>query len=431
MDWSIGFSPDDSAYAWDDHELIVYAVNPIIDVTSFRILSGTTKTWRASKKASDAQWPEPRKVYSRDVGAPFVYNPRLEQCILFGGKKVGPPADASGDTWLFDPSANSSKPWTLLSAKGTAKPSARWRSAAAVNSKGAFYLFGGNSDGGILGDFWSLTFQSSTDATWNRITSPGTAPPSRFNAALTASGSNLFLFGGWGTANAALGDLWMFETKWKVWALLNVASAPTPRFTYGMAPNLAVYDDAFTLLVGPGCSDDACNTVIQDLRNITDFTSSPLAAGSSFLTTRSAIFVAQQQARAYFFKTSGVDYLQLAETSCDVAVQCPGDFDDIESPDGNELNYATCCDAGRRSRYYDDDDDYDCDRKFQLPDKNFLLNALGSQHRSLVVGGTAVSATVAAGMLLAMALRRRRAVPQQTLVPDCNEGNEVLLQPEA
>jgi N-acetylneuraminic acid mutarotase len=167
---------------------------------------------------------------------------------LFGGSGVDS-AGSSGalnDLWKYNPAANT---WTwvggsnLVNAQGVYgtqgmaapgnMPGARAGAVAWIDSKGAFWLFGGQgngsgSSGGYLNDLWRYS-PSAENWTWidgstaagsaglfgsSGVPAPGNNPGARSDAvSWTDPAGNLWLFGGWifGYVDYAwLDDLWVY-----------------------------------------------------------------------------------------------------------------------------------------------------------------------------------------------------------------------------
>jgi hypothetical protein len=101
-------------------------------------------------------------------------------------------------------------------------------------------LFGGDGDGGPVGDTWSWD-----GAAWTQRS--GTGPSARQGAAMAARGSEVVLFGGRDTSFDDLADTWTWDgTKW---TLRTPAHSPSAR-EFGAAATVTATQGTTVVLFG-------------------------------------------------------------------------------------------------------------------------------------------------------------------------------------
>ena len=172
----------------------------------------------------------------------MVYDPVGKKMILFGG---GNGQTAFNDTWTYDPAENR---WTKLKPKGS-PPKCLGFATAYDPVRRAVLLFGGEGMEGYLGDTWSYDPAANT---WTEL-KPGTAPTARFASAMVhdPAGNRFILFGG-GVYTSRLemdcfSDTWSYDPAANTWTELKPSTTPTARFGSAM-----VYDpvSAVAILFG-------------------------------------------------------------------------------------------------------------------------------------------------------------------------------------
>ncbi|MEW5302348.1 MAG: hypothetical protein WDW36_005145 [Sanguina aurantia] len=109
--------------------------------------------------------------------------------LLLGGRAEN--GRTLGDAWVFDTQKCA---WTLLRVAGPV-PHPR-KMHAAVSASSRVILFGGEREGGLCDDLWSLKgLDGSEAARWTAL-KMRPAPGARFGHAMAVSGSSMALFGG-------------------------------------------------------------------------------------------------------------------------------------------------------------------------------------------------------------------------------------------
>jgi hypothetical protein len=130
-----------------------------------------------------------------------TWHPATAQLLLFGGQSDRQPylgdlwaLDVAGGAWAQHPSAPQPGP-------------RHFYSADLVEASGVWYLFGGDTPGGPVGDTWAY---DAAARSWSLVHEPGAseAPPPRLSADAAAVDGGLCLFGGT-TKTADLDDTWL------------------------------------------------------------------------------------------------------------------------------------------------------------------------------------------------------------------------------
>lgn len=151
-----------------------------------------TWSWDGSRwrNVSPGSGPTPVKRCLHRIG----HVASRDRLVLFGGQTNGTPY--LGDTWLYDLDG---RRWSEVEGKA---PRARNLYASASTPE-AFWVFGGMSSGGALGDLWRFD-----GARWRRVDAGGDAAPERggIEGATLGAGSML-VFGGT-DGSEDFDDLW-------------------------------------------------------------------------------------------------------------------------------------------------------------------------------------------------------------------------------
>ena len=182
----------------------------------------------------------------RQEGA-TAFDPGTGRVILFGGVS----ADAAlGDTWAYDPAANT---WTELWPKGTV-PSARSSKMVYDPTTRRIILFGGATQDEVVNDIWAYDPSANT---WTALTPSGTPPERRLGCALAydSSSHRVIVFGGANADSSTFfNDTWAYDPVANTWTELK-PSGELPRACYASM----VYDVTAERLImfaegGPGAS---------------------------------------------------------------------------------------------------------------------------------------------------------------------------------
>ena len=179
------------------------------------------------------------------------------------------------DLWKYNPATNE---WTWVKGNNTIdnigvyanptaslnKPGGRRSAVGWVDVSGDFWLFGGYGNGsatttGWLNDLWKYNIASNTwtmikgdnviDVTgvYSNATVSFNKPGSRYQSTAWRVGGNLYLFGGFGRANAAtngrLNDLWRYTIATNTWTWIKGDNTIN---------NIGVYSNATLSLNKPG-----------------------------------------------------------------------------------------------------------------------------------------------------------------------------------
>ena len=109
--------------------------------------------------------------------------------------------------------------WSSISARG---PQARFGHIVAF-FEGVVYVIGGATAAGtdgvvsVLNDIWLYRFKT---ASWERVNPASALPPARYGHASGIAGYDIVIHGGRDAQGSALGDIWLYSTKSKIFFLL-------------------------------------------------------------------------------------------------------------------------------------------------------------------------------------------------------------------
>ena len=174
----------------------------------------TANTWTNLHPAGDV--PSARQGHS------MTYDSASGKVILFGGWNGG--ADFN-DTWAYDPETNE---WTNLKPSGDLPPAASAYSVAYDSTSDKVILFGGISGeeypGTCHNDTWAY---DPTANTWTNLHPAGSLPPVRWGAPMVydPDADKVILFGGGDSGSTSLGDTWGYDLA------ANTGSSSTPAVT--------------------------------------------------------------------------------------------------------------------------------------------------------------------------------------------------------
>jgi N-acetylneuraminic acid mutarotase len=166
------------------------------------------------------------------VGSSMVYDAASGKVIMFGGADA---ATAFNDTWAYSPGANT---WTKLDPAGSLPPARSFHSMVYDLAGGGVILFGGVDGRDVaLGDTWAYDPTANTWADLN----PGSAPSGRFGQSMVYNSATgkVILFGG-SSSEGSRNDTWAYDLVANDWNELDpVGNSPAARLNFGM-----VYDSA-------------------------------------------------------------------------------------------------------------------------------------------------------------------------------------------
>ena len=177
----------------------------------------------------------------------MAYDAGSGKVTLFGGRKAN--GLLANDTWVWDAAQRN---WIDVTPAGL-KPSPRTAHAmVSVTSPAgsSLFLFGGYQTGIYTNDSWEW---NGVTKTWRNVTPAGPSPSHRVNHAMAfdPDRGKVLLFGGQGTNNLRLNDMWEWDVTARTWTNITFSGPrPTPRKYSGM-----VYDEATGKIVLFGGSD--------------------------------------------------------------------------------------------------------------------------------------------------------------------------------
>lgn len=186
--------------------------------------------------------PMPRAGHTATLVNEIIY--------LFGGANF----DATfGDAYKLDLKR---KQWVPAVSAGAAVPSKRTNHAAASDSNGYIYIFGGAVNGEFTNDMWvfatpqePLSYEDSFPINWVAIAPTGLIPSSRGSHSMTFVDGQLIVFGGYD--GEALSDLHSYNIAEQRWLkLTNTDLQPAPR----QAHSSAHYGSSVVVVGGCGMS---------------------------------------------------------------------------------------------------------------------------------------------------------------------------------
>jgi Galactose oxidase, central domain len=196
--------------------------------------------------APDAEWTQqsPTTSPSPRMEFPMAYDPATSQIVVFGGEGNG---GVLGDTWTYDGSE-----WTQQ--QPTASPSSReYGSMAYDPDTGEMLMFGGwDEQTALTSETWAYN-----GTTWTQQ-HPANSPPPRFGASMQydAAAHEMVLFGGYVEGFSRAGDTWVYNGS--NWSELHPASSPPSRAGAAMT-----YDPAIGEIVLFG-GDSSTGTSLGD-----------------------------------------------------------------------------------------------------------------------------------------------------------------------
>lgn len=179
--------------------------------------SGTNK-W--SEERTSGERPAPRGGHTATLVGSDIF--------IFGGANS---EETFGDVYRFD---LVKRRWTRFETP-IRSPTRRTSHAAAVDTNGRIYTFGGyDADGNYLNDLWLLKAKPTTSneeevptASWSRLVPSGNVPLAREGHSLTLVDKKLVLFGGYTSKGKAMNDVHAYDLISQTWNEVE-ASGPLP-----------------------------------------------------------------------------------------------------------------------------------------------------------------------------------------------------------
>lgn len=188
----------------------------------------------------------------REITVPVSPPPRFNaasarmsdgRILMYGGR--GPMGDALGDTWIFDPSAET---WTQVMPPMSPPP--RFAHAMAYAGDGTVVMFGGSTGmgGGAPLPPGTWIFDEGTEQ-WSMVMTA--TPPGRFQHSMVSVGaSTVIMYGGRVSGGGSeIAETWRFDGVAQAWLNLNPPmGSPPPLSSFAMAYDRA--GDRVTLYGG-------------------------------------------------------------------------------------------------------------------------------------------------------------------------------------
>jgi hypothetical protein len=140
---------------------------------------------------------------------------------MFGGFTY--PVVLLGDTWTYDPEANS---WTELAPSGTL-PAPRYAGRGMVYDPAIdrVILFGGYGEDGPLKDTWAYDAQANA---WTNLEPGGSVPAARYGHSMVydSATETVILYGGRDEDGRPIGGMWSYNPSTNSWAELEPTLRP-------------------------------------------------------------------------------------------------------------------------------------------------------------------------------------------------------------
>lgn len=245
---------------------------------------GLADTW----EFADDRWTNITTVADPPArwGGALVYDPVVQQLVLFGGRYGSTGAYVYNDTWEFNATG-----WHPLNL--TVHPSGRGYAAAAFDPAiGKIVLFGGGVGNGnsywqVFGDTWTFS-----GTAWTNVTATAGAPPASIKASMAydPQDGGVLMAGGASTGNYGVPcpydrpQLWTFVGG--SWSAMTPSGAAPPAgagsLWYDAGTNTTYYYEGLENLSRG--NDSACEDFVGDLYAYSSGSWSQLEASASALT---------------------------------------------------------------------------------------------------------------------------------------------------
>ena len=192
---------------------------------------GSDETWAYDYETNTWTNMKPDPHPPGRFGPGFVYDPKRDLCILYGGMdSYQGNSTYFDDTWTYDYNSNT---WTQLSP--TASPSKRCKGGTAYDIKSEQMVwFGGYGPDGVNKDeTWTFNLDENT---WVNKTSDVRPPARKRNPLMYDEQSDLVvMFGGWKGGEEVFNDLWVYDFNSNTWTEKDFTGGPHKRCRYGRA----------------------------------------------------------------------------------------------------------------------------------------------------------------------------------------------------
>ena len=161
------------------HSLVYDPVGGKVILFGGRDTEDYVDTWAFDSKTDTWSLLSPggRRPWARH-GHALVYEPTHGKIILFGGTSMAGLLLGLNDLWIYDPAANT---WTMLTPNGDVPPGRSGHSLAYDPVSKKVILFGGSAQSQYLGDTWTYDPAANT---WTQLTPLGDQPSPRSAASL-------------------------------------------------------------------------------------------------------------------------------------------------------------------------------------------------------------------------------------------------------
>ena len=164
---------------------------------------------------------------------------------------------------LAAPSASQGSTWTRIALAGC-ESGARSAYHGVATARGLLYAFGGLSPGSVLSsELVTIDPRSGTCTTLDAGAGVSGGPPSaRYSVGMDAWGELLYLFGGIGSNNVYLNDLWHFDTVRLVWKRLDGAAGVNGTVPSARADAAVAAHNGVLFVTFGWC--DGCGNLLSD-----------------------------------------------------------------------------------------------------------------------------------------------------------------------
>jgi len=224
-----------------------------------------TQSMRWSQEPLEGEAPEPRGGHS----ATLLFGTDI---VMFGGASN---TETFGDVYRLDPVKRRWSRVPVLAADGAGGPGRRTGHAAAADSHGRIFVFGGyDADGNMQNDLWILSLSFDGDGqmvgTWSKPMPTGQIPSPRLGHTFTYVDGKLVSFGGYTANGQTVNEAYAYDPESQRWAKLNAGGMlPGPRTACSAARHghdLVVAGGCDVSSARPVCYSDVWSLNMVDMR---------------------------------------------------------------------------------------------------------------------------------------------------------------------